>query len=359
MWTQLLFSTSLQVPGRMEPGEEELDVIGWSFYHPPAILNSWIRSCLFLTTFSSLVDLARSTPTPAATELLLSTILPTASLVCIALDFSFRRKGLLMDHTSLPALQELMSLTDTALRGFWNKEVHGLAPIVGKVGYLEGVSEKAEYIDIVADAILRVAARSGNEELRRTVGELEGSGGGVGKRTWRALLDVLKGKKGGVESRLSSLVDTSERVSENRVEEGFDDYLLFDEGTSERGSGDEYECDVFLHETDEEDERLFTWSDGSVGESEVDSIFNWADENECQEEGEAPLFEGFENPVVITGCHGGDKNILALFEELEGSATRMGYRGDEKNELLFMEDNELMLEDTALPRSEGEDMIWI
>lgn len=298
------------------------------------------------------VDLTRSTPASAATELFLSTILPTASLVCITLDFSFCRKGLLRDHTSPPALQELMALTDTTLRKFWSKEVHGLAPIVGKVGYLEGMSEKAEYVDVVADTILRVAARSGNEELRRTVEELEGSGGGVKKRTWRVLLDVLKRKKSGVRSRLKNSVEMGELVSENRVE----DSLLFDEEVPERESGDEYEYEVFLDETEtEEEEGLFTWSDGSVGEDEVDSIFNWVDENEYQEENEISLFEELED---LVGRHGGDKNSLSLFEELEGLATRMGYHGDEKNELLFME-NELILEETALPRSEGEDMIWI
>ncbi|KAL0633653.1 hypothetical protein Q9L58_007424 [Maublancomyces gigas] len=246
-----------------------------------------------------------------------------------------------------------MALTDTTLRKFWSKEVHGLAPIVGKVGYLEGMSEKAEYVDIVADTILRVAARSGNEELRRTVEELEGSGGGVRKRTWRVLLDVLKRKKSGVRSRLKSSVETGELVSENRVE----DSLLFDEEVPERESGDEYEYEVFLDETEtEEEEGLFTWSDRSVGEDEVDSIFNWVDENEYQEENEISLFEELED---LVGRHGGDKNSLSLFEELEGLATRMGYHGDEKNELLFMEENELILEETALPRSEGEDMIWI
>lgn len=276
--------------------------------------------------------------------------------MCITLDLYFCRKGLLRDHTSLPALQELMTLTDTALRNFWSKEVHRLAPIVGKVGYLEGMSEKAEYVDVVADTILRVAVRSGNEELKRAVGELEGSGGGVRKRVWRVLSDVLKGKKLGVRSRLRSSVETGGLVSENRVE-NFEDSLLFDEEVSERESGDEYEYDVFLDETEtEEEEGLFTWSDGSAGEDEVDSIFNWVDENEYQEEDEVSLFGELED---LAGCHGGDKNNLSLFEELEGLATGMGYHGDGKNELVFTEENELMLEDIALPCSEGEDMIWI
>lgn len=250
-----------------------------------------------------------------------------------------------------------MTLTDTTLRKFWSKEVHGLAPIVGKVGYLEGMSEKAEYVDVVVDTILRVAARSGNEELRRTVEELDGSGGGVRKRTWRVLLDVLKRKKLGVRSKLKSSVETGELVSENMVEEDFEDSLLFDDEVPERESGDEYEYEIFLDETEtEEDEGLFTWSDGSVGEDEVDSIFNWVDESEYQEENEISLFEELED---LVGCHGGDKNDLSLFKELEGLATSMGYHGDGKNELLFMEENELILEETALPRSEGEDMIWI
>lgn len=282
------------------------------------------------------MDLTRSVPTPAATELLLSTILPTASLVYITIEFSFCRKGLLRDHTSLPTLLELMKLTDTALRNFWSKEVHGLAPIIGKVGYLDGVSKKTEYADVIADAILRVAARSKNEELTRSVEEFEGNGGGIRKQTWRVLLDVLKTKKGCVGSRLKSLVGTGERVSHNMVD-GLEDSLLFDEAIAELESGDEVEDeDILLEAEMEEGDELFAWSDGNAGD---DNIFDWADENGYQGEDEVSLFEEL--------------------EELEGLAKEMGYRGDGKNELLFMEENELMHEDTTLPCSEGEDMIWI
>lgn len=298
------------------------------------------------------MDLTRSSPTPAATELLLSTILPTASLVYITIEFSFCRKGLLWDHTSLPTLLELMKLTDTALRNFWSKEVYELAPIIGKVGYLDEVNKKTEYVDVIADAILRVATRSKNEELRRTVEEFEGCGGGIGKRTWRVLLDVLKTKKGCVGSRLKSLVETSERVSHNMVD-GLEDSLLFDEAITELESGDEDE-DIFLGELEtEEGDELFAWSDGNAGDYD---IFDWADENEYQGEDEVSLFEELEDPIMTISYHRGNKNILSLFEELEGLAKEMG---DGKNELLFMEENELMLEDTALTCSEGEDMIWI
>lgn len=273
------------------------------------------------------------------------------------LDFSFYRRGLLRDHNSPPGLRELMKLTDTALRNLWSKDVHVLAPIIGKVGYLEGVSEKAEYVDVVADSILRVAARSGNEELRRAVGELEDGAGGVGRRTWRVLLDVLKGKKGAAGSSLKSLVETGGRASESKEEEeggGIEDSLLFDEGIAKWGSEDE-DGDIFLEETDTEDEgRLFTWSD----DDNVDSMFSWADEDGYHED-EVSLFEELEDPVMSIGYDWDDKNNLSLFEELEGFSMGMGYDGDGKNELLFTEDEELMLEDTALARSEGEDMIWI
>lgn len=305
------------------------------------------------------MDLTRSVPTPAATELLLSTILPTASLVYITIEFSFCRKGLLRDHTSLPTLLELMKLTDTALRNFWSKEVHGLAPIIGKVGHLDGVSKKTEYVDVIADTILRVAGRSKNEELRRSVEEFEGSGGGIRKRAWRVLLDVLKTKKGCVGSRLKSLVETGERVSHNMVD-GLEDSLLFDEAITELESGDEVEDedeDIFLGEAEmEEGDELFAWSDGNAGGND---IFDWADENGYQGEDEVSLFEELEDPITTISYHRGNKNILSLFEELEGLAKEMGYRGDGKNELLFMEENELMFEDTTLACSEGEDMIWI
>lgn len=305
------------------------------------------------------MDLTRSVPTPAATELLLSTILPTASLVYITIEFSFCRKGLLRDHTSLPTLLELMKLTDTALRNFWSKEVHGLAPIIGKVGYLDGVSKKTEYADVIADAILRVAARSKNEELTRSVEAFEGNGGGIRKQTWRVLLDVLKTKKGCVGSRLKSLVGTGERVSHNMVD-GLEDSLLFDEAIVELESGDEVEDeDILLEEAEmeeDEGEELFVWSDGNAGD---DDIFDWADENGYQGEDEVSLFEELGDPIMTIGYHRGNKNILSLFEELEGLAKEMVYRGDGKNEFLFKEENELMLEDTTLPCSEGEDMIWI
>lgn len=299
------------------------------------------------------MDLARSSPTSAATELLISTIFPTASLVCIKLDFSFCRKGLLRNHTPLPTLLELTKLTDTALRNFWSKEVHGLAPIIGKVGYLDGVSKKAEYVDIIADAIIGVAARTKNRELGRIMEEFGGSGG-VRKRTWGVLLNALKVKKGGVGSRLKSLVETGEQVIED-----LEDSLLFDQGTTEWGSegGDGHE-DIFLEEAETEEDGLFAWSDESADDDDdVDNIFVWADENEYQEEDEVSLFEDLEDPTVTIDYHGG-KNILSLFEELEGLAKGIK---DGKNEPLFMEDNELMFEDTTLPRSEGEgeDMIWI
>lgn len=296
------------------------------------------------------MDLARSSPTSAATELLISTILPTASLVCIKLDFFFCRKGLLRNHTSLPTLLELMKLTDTALRNFWSKEVHGLAPIIGKVGYLDGVSKKAEYVDVIADAIIGVASRTNNRELGRIVEESECSRS-VRKRTWEVLLDMLKVKKGGVGSRLKSLVETGERVIED-----LEDSLLFDEGTTGWGSEDEDgDGDIFLEEAEMEEDGLFAWSDRSAGEDDVDNIFIWADEDGYREEDEVSLFEDLENPTVTVDYHGG-KNILSLFEELEGLTKGIK---DGKNEPLFMEDNELMLEDTALLRSEGEDMIWI
>lgn len=325
--------------------------------YSPVVSSSWIvQFSLLLITFSLVVDLARSSPTSAATELLISTILPTASLVCINLDFSFCRKGLLRNHTSLPTLLELMKLTDTALRNFWSKEIHGLAPIIGKVGYLSGVSNKAEYVDVIADAIIGVAARTKNRELGRIVEEFEGSKG-VRKRTWGVLLDALKVRKGGVGSRLKSLVETGERVIEN-----LEDSLLFDEGTTGWGSdkgGGEGE-DIFREEAEtEEEDGLFAWSDWNAGEDDVDNIFIWADENEYQEEDEVSLFEDLEDPAVAIDYHGG-KNILSLFEELEGLAKGIKDGGKEP---LFMEDNELMLEETALPRSEGEgegeDMIWI
>lgn len=238
-----------------------------------------------------------------------------------------------MDHNVSPSLLELIPLADTTFRSLWSDRILGLAPILGKVGYLESVSEKVEYVSVVADAITRVAGRSRDVELRGAVDRLEGRGrvGEVERRVWDVLLGVLGSKKGGARSRLKSMV-TDEQIVENKDEIKFEDSLLLEEEPVEDGrdSGKD-----MWFETETEDE-LFTWGDEDGDCPEEDNLFVWDDDGRHREEGDT-----------------------YLFRELEGLGVRMDYHGEEKEELLFMEDHELILEENLSTRGEDEDMIWI
>lgn len=291
--------------------------------------------------------------------------------MCITLNFSFSREGLLRDHKALPGLLELMPLTDTAFRGLWNNKIASLAPVLGKVRYLEEVSEKAEYVSVVVDAIMSVAERSEDIVLKGRVEDLEvrgsvedlegrkGGAGGVERSVWSVMLGVLK-EKGGRGRGLKSMVVVDGQVAESKGEGGLEDSLLLDEeGVVEGGTegGDE---DILLEDTETEDE-LFRWNceDRNYEYDEEDSFFTWDNDNESEEGDDTCLFEDLEGRNMELSYSRDESDDTCLFQAFEDPEMRIGYCRAEKDELLFMDDSELVLNEALLPHSEEEDMMWI
>ncbi|PUU79280.1 hypothetical protein B9Z19DRAFT_1125380 [Tuber borchii] len=223
MWGQLLFKTSLQVFDN-----SEWDII---------------------------LDLSRLT-TPASegdTEQLISAMLPTATLVCVSMEFVFSG---LVRGLPLASISSIMSIADTAIRGVWSNEIANIAPLCARPGYLKEVGEKASYIDQMAEEIEKITRKMGTETTSYR------------SELWKVLMKGLGEKKRG---RLKSLIggDPTEVLELNESP------MLLDEPEAEAR-----EDLLIFNEEGDDAYFLDSFGDGSRGSSE---ILGFMDDDEQEE----------------------------------------------------------------------------
>lgn len=214
---------------------------------------------------ATIVDLSRqATASPGDTEQTLSAMLPTTALSCVFVQFGFRSEG---PDVTAPQVARLMPLADVAIRVFWDTGVASIAPLLGKVGYLQELGEKAGYIGLISVSLRKITERMGMEKTDFT------------RELWRVLVDNLKRKE---RVRLKSLV---EGEGEGHGARGPDpgDPVLFEERRGED------------QETGSDSDDLLLWEEGELGlwesESEDDDlIMLWDDGREDGEDEDDDLF---------------------------------------------------------------------
>jgi len=208
-----------------------------------------------------LVGLSRLT-TPASegdTEQLISTMLPTATLVCVSMEFGFSG---LVRGLPLASISSILPIADTAIRGVWSSDIANLAPLCARPGYLKEVGEKASYIGLMAEEIEKITRRMGTETTNYR------------SELWKVLIKGLGERKRG---RLKSLIggDPIEVLELNESpmlldepeaetmgdlfifdEEGDDAYFLDPFGDDSGGSECSSEILGFLDDDDEQEELL-------------------------------------------------------------------------------------------------------
>ncbi|RPA97903.1 hypothetical protein L873DRAFT_1075976 [Choiromyces venosus 120613-1] len=226
MWEQLLFKTSLQVFGN-----SEWDIV---------------------------LDLSRlATPTSQGdTEQLISTVLPTATLVCVSMEFGFSG---LVKGLPLVSISSIMPIADAAIRGVWSSEIANIAPLCAYPGYLREVGEKASYIDLMSEEIEKITRRMGNETM------------GYRNQLWKVLMKGLAEKE---RERLKSLTgdDPNEGLELNESP------MLLDEPQAEA------EEDLLIFDEERDDAYFFdSFGDGSRGSRRSSEILRFMDDGEQEE----------------------------------------------------------------------------
>ncbi|KAG0633382.1 hypothetical protein HOY80DRAFT_630701 [Tuber brumale] len=232
MWEQLLFKTSLRIFDN-----SEWDII---------------------------LDLSRlAIPTSEGdTELLISTVLPTATLVYVSMEFGFSG---LVKGLPLTSISSIMPIADTAIRDVWGSGIANAAPLCAHPGYLREVGEKASYIDLMAEEIGKITHRMGAETTSYK------------SELWKVLMKGLGEKKRG---RLKSLIrgDPNEGLG---LDEGS---MLLDEPEAE------VEEDLFIFDEEGDDAYfLDSFEDGSRGSKSSSEILGFTDEEDDDEQEELLL----------------------------------------------------------------------
>ncbi|CUS14727.1 unnamed protein product [Tuber aestivum] len=249
MWEQLLFKTSLQIFDN-----SEWDIIR-DLNTPPLFAVSKL--------IIGSVDLSRlATPTSEGdTEQLISTVLPTATLICISMEFRFSG---LVRGLPLASVSSIMSVADAAIRGVWSSGIANVAPLCAHPGYLREVGEKASYIGLMDEEIGKITRRMGTgmtsyrSELWRVLMK------GLGEKKRGRLKSLIGGDANeGLElNETSMLLDRPEAEAEEDLfifdEEGDDTYFMdpFEGGSG--GSGRSSEILGFMgDDDDDEHEEMF------------------------------------------------------------------------------------------------------
>ena len=205
-----------------------------------------------------LVDLTRLT-TPASegdTEQLISTMLPTATLVCVSMEFGFSG---LVRGLPLASISSIVPIADTAIRCVWSNDIANIAPLCARPGYLEEVGEKASYIDQMAEEIEKITRKMGTETTSYR------------SELWKVLMKGLGEKKRG---RLKSLIggDPTEVLELN------ESLMLLDEPEAEAGG------DFFIFDEEGDDAYfLDSFGDGSGGSRCSSEILGFMDDDEQEE----------------------------------------------------------------------------
>lgn len=300
MWSQLLLSTSLEIPERVQVGidvsggidseEPGPDVISKPKYsrklkHTAYQFNS-------LLSFLSVV-LIRTCQLSAATELFLPKVIPTAFLSDISLNFLFNSTEPYSPYGTTSSI-ELMPQIDTAIRGLWNDKIAQLAPILGKIGYLESISQNSEYITVISDAIRNFGASSHNKSLGRSIEELGGSGG-IERKVWGCLLRISDENKGRAKGTLKSLMNIEgDLIASKTMCDGEEQGVLF---LPEEDFEEDQKEELFFDDISADENSFFTWDEKSeCGEGgKSDSLFGWEDEDNSS------LFETPRSPLMDLG----------------------------------------------------------
>ncbi|KAH0602416.1 uncharacterized protein H6S33_008755 [Morchella sextelata] len=224
-----------------------------------------------------------------------------------------------------------MPQIDTAIRGLWNDKIAQLAPILGKIGYLESVSQNSEYITVISDAMTNVGARSQNKSLGRSIEELGGNGG-IERKLWGCLLrisDENKGRAGGI---LKSLMNIEgDLIASKTTCDGEEQDVLF---LPEEDFEEDQKEELFFDDISADENSLFSWDEKSeCGEGgKSDSLFGWEDEDESS------LFETPRSPLMGLGLFANENELPSLENH---------------------ESESLFAPETSTENVGDEDMIWI
>lgn len=206
-----------------------------------------------------LVDLSRLT-TPVSegdTEQLISAMLPTATLVCVSMEFEFSG---LVRGLPLASISSIVPIADTAIRGVWSDDIANIAPLCARPGYLKEVGEKASYIDQMAEEIEKITRKMGTKTTSYR------------SELWKVLMKGLGEKK---RERLKSLIGGEP----TKVLELNESPMLLDELEAEaRG-------DLFIFDEEGDDAYfLDSFRDGSGGSRCSSEILGFMDDDDEQEE---------------------------------------------------------------------------
>ena len=189
------------------------------------------------------------------TEQLISTMLPTATLVCVSMEFEFSG---LVRGLPLASISSIVPIADTAIRGVWSNDIANIAPLCARPGYLKEVGEKASYIGQMAEEIEKITRKMGRETSYRS-------------ELWKVLMKGLGEKK---RERLKSLIGDPTEVLESN-----ESPMLLDEPEAEaRG-------DLFIFDEEGDDAYfLDSFRDGSGGSRCSSEILGFMDDDDEQEE---------------------------------------------------------------------------
>jgi len=203
-----------------------------------------------------LVDLSRLT-TPASegdTEQLISTMLPTATLVCVSMEFRFSG---LVRGLPLASMSSILPIADTAIRGVWSNDIADLVPLCARPGYLKEVGEKASYIGLMAEEIEKITRRMGAETTNYR------------SELWKVLMKGLgERRRGG----LKSLMIGGDPIEVLELNES---PMLLDE------PGAETEEDLFIFDEEGDDAYfLDSFGDGSGGSRSSSEILEFMDDEQ-------------------------------------------------------------------------------
>ncbi|KAL7274987.1 hypothetical protein RUND412_002081 [Rhizina undulata] len=294
MWEQLLFSTTLELPNCSNCEEPE-----------DSIIVHLTRSMAPDTEETSKCH-SEQAASVGAVELLLPSLVPSASLVHIYLSFSFSFST--QEEIYFPKLAQLLPLTELALKSFWCEKVSQIAPVVGAVGYLHELAKRENLVGTIADSFERVRGRTSNLALKNIIEELaendtgKRTGIGIETRVWRTMLERLKDNKT-TKSKLKELcvcAGDDGDVGDMLLDQGdhldiWEDYSVLKEAVSdcdredfmlleeERRRGEE-DLILVVNEEEEEDARDFMalWenplphvSDFTIGQDGISSQANF------------------------------------------------------------------------------------
>ncbi|RPB07857.1 hypothetical protein P167DRAFT_572402 [Morchella conica CCBAS932] len=224
-----------------------------------------------------------------------------------------------------------MPQIDTAIRGLWNDKIAQLAPILGKIGYLESISQNSEYITVISDAITNIGAKSHNKSLTRSIEELGGNGG-TERKLWGCLLRISDENKGRARGILKSLINIEGDLiaSKTTCNSEEQDVLFLPEEDFEEDQKEE----LFFDDISADENSFFSWDEKSEcgGGGKSDSLFGWEDEDDSS------LFETPRSPLMDLGLFTNE---------------------NEPPSLESYEPESLFAFETSVENVGDEDMIWI